>query len=434
MLDEIKLMTRGEGNKDFVWFVSKEMNEAWREKYKTAFFQTDSDINLFVDIENGNYRIYFDKIMRPWTITRSSTLTKPYVVLAASGKCGSESAKAMFKILTNFFFDKMAEVEKLFAEKIPKEYIEKYFSSAKTPEVEKAISEKIEEIVSQLTVVHFSEEVGLKDNTFIFDNFRKKKNAFFSELKKITEPSNKKEYTSFVLTGKNIVERFLVNEFDHTIFSRGLCLTTGTIDGGRIEKTIKFVKSIELSSPPTKTSYTQGETFAANGCVIQINYSNGTTETKPVTDDEISGFDTQKVGTQKLTVTYEGCTTTFEVTVKSPFTTVGTTTIQNAPNGKTEEKTMETDWISKILSNPGYRRLLILSAAIILMLIVAVKSCWNRSGKNSEDKSPEQKEQQCSPQSHDSCKKSSTDTLKIKADSCKTTQDTLDIKAYSLKK
>lgn len=426
MLDEIKLMTRGEGNKDFVWFVSEKMDESWRDKYKTAFFQTDSHVNLFVDIENGNYRIYFDKIMRPWTITRSSTLTQPYVVLAASGKCGSESAKAMFKILTNFFFDKQEEVEKLFAEKITKEFVEQNFSLAKTAEVEKAISEKIEDIVSLLSDVPLFEETGLKDNVFVFDVFKKKKNAFFSELRKITDPSESEGYFSLVVTGKNIVERFLANEFDHSIFSRGLCLTTGTIEGGKpIEKTIRTIVSIELSSCPVKTTYKQGEKFVAGGCVIRITYSNGTTETKAVTDDEISGFDPQKVGTQKLVVTYEGCTTSFEVTV-TPFTTEGTASGKRTQEleQKTENKIVQIVYM--IRSNPSYRNLLIIMSVIILALLVMVRSCVKRSGNGSEENSPEPTEQQCSPQSPDSCKKYTTDSLKLKADSCKkSTKDTL---------
>ena len=118
-------------------------------------------------------------IMRPWTITRSSTLTQPYVVLAASGKCGSESAKAMFKILTNFFFDKQEEVEKLFAEKITKEFVEQNFSLAKTAEVEKAISEKIEDIVLYFLMFRCVKKQDLK-TMFLSLMFSRKRKMPFS--------------------------------------------------------------------------------------------------------------------------------------------------------------------------------------------------------------------------------------------------------------
>ena len=424
MTEEIKLMTRGEGGKDFVWF-SPKIDENWREKYSAAFFKNDSQINLFADIENGSYRIYFDKIMRPWEIVRSSIKTVPYVVLAASGKCGSDSAKAFYKILTNYFFGNNQQVEKLFAEIIPKDFIEEVYDNARTLEVEAQISEKLEAIVSNLSDIAVPETKKLEDNKYIFDNYEKNKNAFFSELKRITVLSNKKEYISLVLTGKGI-GKFLDSEFDSKPFTSGLCLTTGAIDGGKsIEKTIRTIVSIELSSCPVKTTYKQGEKFVAGGCVIRITYSNGTTETKAVTDDEISGFDPQKVGTQKLVVTYEGCTTSFEVTV-TPFTTEGTASGQNAQETeqKTENKFVQI--VCMIRSNPSYRNLLIIMSIIILALLVMVRSCVKRSGNGSEKNSPKPTEQQCSPQSPDSCKKSATDSLKIKVDSCKkSTKDTL---------
>lgn len=432
MTEEIKLMTRGEGGRDFVWF-SPKIDENWREKYSAAFFKNDSQINLFADIENGCYRIYFDKIMRPWEIVRSSIKTVPYVVLMASGKCGSDSAKAFYKILTNYFFGNNQQVEKLFAEIIPKDFIEEVYDNARTPEVEAQISEKLEAIVSNLSDIAVPETKKLEDNKYIFDNYEKNKNAFFSELKRITVLSNKKEYISLVLTGKGI-GKFLDNEFDCKPFTSGMCLTTSTIEGGNpIEKAIRTIVSIELSSCPVKTTYKQGEKFVAGGCVIRITYSNGTTETKAVTDDEISGFDPQKVGTQKLVVTYEGCTTSFEVTVTDPFDTVGTTTIQNAPKGnntknpETEENDSSLSTIlSRIKSDQSFRKLLIITSVIILALLFMVRSCVKKSGNGSEKNSPEQKEQPSSPQSPDSSKKSTTDTLEIKADSCKkNTKDTL---------
>ena len=64
-----------------------------------------------------------------------------------------------------------------------------------------------------------------------------------------------------------------------------------------------------------------------------------------------------------------------------------------------------------------------------------VRSCAKKSGINSIKENGSKQELQYSTKPTDSCKKSSTDTLKIKADSCKKpTQDTLDIKADSLKK
>ena len=211
---------------------------------------TDSEINLFVEIQNGNYRLDFDKIKRSFTILRGSgAITHPYIALAAEGKCGSESSKAIFKLLSNYFLGKGEDVVHLLDQIIPKKYIESVYDKARTPEVEKEISEKIEEVVSKLSDVDIPNEHLLKDNVYLFDNFEINKNAFFSELKRITKPSENEEFISLVITGKSIGVH-LSSEFDYTIFSSGVCLTTGTINGSKpIEKTIKDVQKEKTSEP-----------------------------------------------------------------------------------------------------------------------------------------------------------------------------------------
>ncbi len=74
------------------------------------------------------------------------------------------------------------------------------------------------------------------------------------------------------------------------------------------------IESIEVSTNPKKTSYFIGDELDITGLTLTATYNNGTTETID------SGFDYKaetfdKAGTQKITVTYEGKTTTFNVTV-----------------------------------------------------------------------------------------------------------------------
>lgn len=76
------------------------------------------------------------------------------------------------------------------------------------------------------------------------------------------------------------------------------------------------VSSIAIESEPSKTTYTVGETFSSNGLLLNINMSDGTSKT--VT----SGFtlslpDMSTEGTKTVTVTYEGQSTTFMITVKA---------------------------------------------------------------------------------------------------------------------
>ena len=369
MLEEIKFNTRGEGLRDFTWFACKGVDLQWKNKYKSVFSNPEGKTNLFAEIENGNYRIFFDKIDRPWTITRGGTLTPPYIDLVAAGKCGSESAKAFYKMMVVCFLGNKQDVENLFAEIIPKDYIEEVFDNARTLEVEKQIAEKLGNIVSKLPEISVPETKMLKDNKFIFDKFEKNKNAFFSELKRITVPSDATESLSLVLTINDISEESL-QEFDCKPFTSGLCLTTGSIDGGK-----PIVKTIRESKPTT-----------------------------------------QPIESVKVDKKAEK---------DNSFFTEGTTSIQKAQ--VTEHETEDfVSKISKMISNPSCRKLLIVASIIILALLLAVRSCVNRSGSNSEKSSPESKEQPSSPTLPDSLKKfKDTLTTKVKTDTCKTPTDTL---------
>ena len=74
------------------------------------------------------------------------------------------------------------------------------------------------------------------------------------------------------------------------------------------------VSSISIKSNPTKTSYYKGDTLNTAGLSITVKYNNGTSTTVN------SGFTCtptalNTVGTQKITVSYGGMTTSFNVTV-----------------------------------------------------------------------------------------------------------------------
>ncbi|MBQ7327425.1 MAG: bacterial Ig-like domain-containing protein [Clostridia bacterium] len=96
--------------------------------------------------------------------------------------------------------------------------------------------------------------------------------------------------------------------------------TTFNITVENVEKTIQ---SIAVSTMPTKTSYSIGETFSADGLKVVTKFNLGA-------DEEISGYtlsspDMSTVGTKTVTVTYEAdeqtFTTTFEITVAElPYT------------------------------------------------------------------------------------------------------------------
>ena len=72
--------------------------------------------------------------------------------------------------------------------------------------------------------------------------------------------------------------------------------------------------------PPSKTAYVTGEELDPTGGSLLVKYDNDTEKTIGITANMISGYDKAKAGKQTVTVTYEGFTDTFEVTVKEKTT------------------------------------------------------------------------------------------------------------------
>lgn len=78
--------------------------------------------------------------------------------------------------------------------------------------------------------------------------------------------------------------------------------------------------AVSLQAVPTKTAYNYGEELNPAGGKLLLTYSDQSTETVDITAAMISGYDKNKVGKQTLTVTYEGKTVTFDVTVTAVLT------------------------------------------------------------------------------------------------------------------
>ena len=71
---------------------------------------------------------------------------------------------------------------------------------------------------------------------------------------------------------------------------------------------------ITLSTDNVQKEFTLGDKFSTNGLEVTANYSN--CESKLVTDWTVSTPDMNKAGEQTITVTYEGKTATYKITVK----------------------------------------------------------------------------------------------------------------------
>ena len=78
---------------------------------------------------------------------------------------------------------------------------------------------------------------------------------------------------------------------------------------------VETVASIAVVTEPTKKSYRTGEEFDAAGLVVKAVYNTGRETNLNANDYQLSGFDSESAGLKEITVTYEGKTTSFNVSV-----------------------------------------------------------------------------------------------------------------------
>lgn len=90
----------------------------------------------------------------------------------------------------------------------------------------------------------------------------------------------------------------------------------------------KLLVGITVTKKPAKLTYVEGSALELDGLEVAANYDNGTTQ--PITEYSVSGFDRNEIGKQTVTVSYNGLTASFEVTVKKK--TLTAFTIASHPN------------------------------------------------------------------------------------------------------
>ncbi|MBQ8287469.1 MAG: bacterial Ig-like domain-containing protein [Clostridia bacterium] len=81
-----------------------------------------------------------------------------------------------------------------------------------------------------------------------------------------------------------------------------------------VQVSAKSLTGIKISSKPKKLTYIEGQDINLSGLAVKAYYDNDTNAT--VTNYSVKGYDKNKIGTQTITVTYNGKTATFTVTVK----------------------------------------------------------------------------------------------------------------------
>lgn len=266
-LNEIRFKTR-KFTEDYIWFGKGGVDQSWMDSYKRIFFKTDNDIQIFAELEDDNYRLYFDKIVTNNRIDKDDRTI--YYVLIANGKRGSESSKLMYKIVQNYLCGKKEKLSAIFDEVFSMDYITSVYDTAKTEEVGTEINQKLQEVAEKLESLE-SSFIGnsIEDNKYLFDNFDNGKELFLSEISKITSTDNLGEgISSLVLTQQPIKEERLV-EFDYTKFAKGLCVSLN-----EMSRNLPLVKTIKEEPIPEPE--------------IQVEPKSQEKPTEPQTDSEPS--------------------------------------------------------------------------------------------------------------------------------------------------
>jgi hypothetical protein len=133
---------------------------------------------------------------------------------------------------------------------------------------------------------------------------------------------------------------------------------TVTITGLTVNAAAVTLSSISVTTEPTKGTYTVGDTLDTTGLVITATYSDDSTQviSSGYTLSPANGSVLSTAGSQTITVTYSGKTTTFSVTVNAA-SVGGTKTITaastNMPTSYPSGKSVSLEGIQMTLTNIG---------------------------------------------------------------------------------
>ncbi len=148
MTENIKIMTRS-FNLDYDTF-NVEQFGTWWEKYK-VFFYNDYSNGIYIEIEDGEWRIFFDKIYSNRTDNVGEG-RQIYFSLEGSGKVGNDDYKSFLKLIT-FALTKGingVEISRLFNLRFTADYINSLDKQRHTEETDRAVKEKLDKIFAEL--------------------------------------------------------------------------------------------------------------------------------------------------------------------------------------------------------------------------------------------------------------------------------------------
>lgn len=113
---------------------------------------------------------------------------------------------------------------------------------------------------------------------------------------------------------------FVPIESGHIVSKNGLYQVVVTDQAGNTQtqffKVEVGVSNIGVHTPPHQTTYIQNQELNLFGGQILVTYANWETAVLPMSMDMVSGYQKNTLGTQSISVSYQGKTTSFDVVVR----------------------------------------------------------------------------------------------------------------------
>lgn len=188
-----------------------------------------------------------------------------------------------------------------------------------------------------------------------------------------------KDSRTLETTDTNSTISLTKGDWTYTVTKDGYLTTSGKLTvsaAATVDVTITKLASIRVKTMPTKTSYIEGATLDTTGLAIE-----GITRTGTVDIDlklvTVAPTELTTVGTQTITVSYSGLTTTFDVTVVEDIITLETTLPAESFTQKNSRRTFD------VIARDAEGNKLPTSEVKVTLNGTAVKVNWDDSVKTS---------------------------------------------------
>ena len=106
-----------------------------------------------------------------------------------------------------------------------------------------------------------------------------------------------------------------VFDFEGTLVMSGSITNPNDVKAALKLTVEPVIDKIKIEQLPAKLDYLVGEELDLSGLIVQIIYTDGDTEIADIDSDSVTGFDSSSAGQKTVTITVEGKTATFDVSI-----------------------------------------------------------------------------------------------------------------------